>query len=419
MHDHDEPAPMPVPEPVPHVVPVAESPLLVPPPRTMVEPSVVHEPVHAIPIAASPPPPLPVTVMPPSRAPSIYPGDLAYADAERERAERFDDMHGQLVELNQAAEEAEERRDATFRDHEDERERIFAEHEQRREQEATQTRDDIIRLLEERLAAIPQLTAPPRAPSIVGEPGEPGEGTVFDGEEPPVGTPGAPSVHDSERRSIIEQVSAAASGAATQYAEELRETVRLEREELARAREEDRAERERMLAELAAERDRMKEEQDARIRALEEELATTRTDLENERQMRMSEENQRHEAERAEDVERSERFEQQLLDVTNIVSEQRDEMIRKKEEQEQKWADKMARMQAQEEKMDRMLEFMSEFRTEKDDDRERQQREQLEIKSGKDVLPSVCSCMLIRRYRGTSPCRRLQPVQRRCSNSDA
>ncbi|TCD65292.1 hypothetical protein EIP91_002817, partial [Steccherinum ochraceum] len=117
-------------------------------------------------------------------------------------------------------------------------------------------------------------------------------------------------------------------------------------------------------------------EQDARIRALEEELAACRGDLENERQMRMSEENQRHDVERAEDTERAERFEQQLLDVTNIVSEQRDEMIRKKEEQEQKWADKMARMTAQEEKMDRMLDFMSQFRTEKDDDKVRQREEQ-------------------------------------------
>ncbi|TCD63585.1 hypothetical protein EIP91_005193, partial [Steccherinum ochraceum] len=248
VHGYEEPLPVPVPvrEPVPHVVavePPLEAPqvLVEPPPAA---PPLVHTistpPTHGYPLAATPP--LPVVSMPADRPVSMYPGDLAYADAERERAERFDDIHGRLVELNRDAEEAEERRDTDFRGHEDERERIFNEHEQRREQEAAQTRDEIIRLLEERLAAIPQLAAPPSPPRPAEYADDHAEGTIVEGGEPVAGTPGAPSIHDSERRSIIEQVSAAASGAATQYAEELRDTVRLEREELAREREGDRIE---------------------------------------------------------------------------------------------------------------------------------------------------------------------------------
>ncbi|THH31833.1 hypothetical protein EUX98_g2343 [Antrodiella citrinella] len=375
-----EPIPMPTAEPpmrMPEPIPRVE---LAGPPQPAGPPPDVYSPT----VRVAPSPPLPV-VLPPSHAPSIYPGDLGYADAERERADRFDELQGRLAELNDAAVEAEDRRDTTFRDHEDERERLFANNEQRRDQESAQTRGEIIRLLEERLAAIPFLPAPPQRPAE-GE-GAEGEGTVVEGEEPPAGPAGpagpttrTPSVHsfpdEDERRSFRDQVTSAASDAAVQFADTIRETVRLEREEMAREREADRVDRERVMAELAEERRNLKEEQDARIRQLEEELAAARTECENEKAMRISEENQRHELERAQDNERAERFEQQLSQVTDIVSEQRDDTIQKRQEQDQRWQEKMARMTAQEDKMNRMMELMAEMREDKEEEKERQTQEQ-------------------------------------------
>jgi hypothetical protein len=64
---------------------------------------------------------------------------------------------------------------------------------------------------------------------------------------------------------------------------------------------------------------------------LETELAQVKADLEAERALRVSEEADRRERERLEDLERHEAVHAQLSDITNLVQEQRDECVKKKE----------------------------------------------------------------------------------------
>lgn len=104
---------------------------------------------------------------------------------------------------------------------------------------------------------------------------------------------------------------------AAHRAEEIREIVGLEREQLA-------AEREKMAEELRQERARLDEERQARIRELETELAQVRVNFENERALRASEETDRRERERLEVLERHESIRAQLSDITSLVQEQRD-----------------------------------------------------------------------------------------------
>ncbi|CAL1709933.1 unnamed protein product [Somion occarium] len=355
---------IPVPEPVPHV-------------ETTVLP-------HAVPPTPAPadtypiPPPqgpspgemrelreLPVTAVP--HAPTRF-DDLALADAERERTERFDDMEKQLVEVVQHAEEGEQRREDTFQHNEDERERLFLEQEARRHAEAKQRGEELVRTLEDRLATLP-VPIPVSAPHVdVGE--EAGRTpSVHVAEIPPSERSPAPSrasslrtasLHDvdAERRTLVE--------ATSRYSQELRDTIAAEREEATRQLEAERAERERRDAELAVERQRIEEEHQAHIRLLEEQIAAMQTEKE-ERQARELEEAQRHENERAEDIERSENQAQQLAEISNIVSEQRDECIQKRELQDERWIQKQNRRQEKDAMWMNMRDMITQLLQEKEE----------------------------------------------------
>ncbi|KAL6309465.1 hypothetical protein BKA93DRAFT_723737 [Sparassis latifolia] len=266
------------------------------------------------------------------------PEDLGFADAERERQERFGELEQQLTGTIDALREGEERRDHSFRENEDERDRLFAENENRRDQEALQRRDEILRDLEDRIedrlaAVAPGAGAPPIP---VPPPGGPRPETEA---EVPVLEEGAPMA--AETQSVIESVRSV-QDAATRHAQEILDTVRMEREEQAHEREMAQAERERVQAEKDAEHARQMEEQQARIRALEEELASVKAELANERQLRLTEESEGRERDRADFREQVDALRNQMADVTNIASETRDEVARKSEVSDQRWTEKLA-----------------------------------------------------------------------------
>ncbi|KAG1819261.1 uncharacterized protein BJ212DRAFT_1345067, partial [Suillus subaureus] len=221
---------------------------------------------------------------PPDHDPHVHfdPTTTGFDEALNRRHERLDEVERELNQVVQGAHEAEDRREAEFRDSEEHREQIFLQNEQRRDDETRQRGDELFAELEERARSVP------------------------------------PSTGDNA--SIIESIHAASHEAASRHADDILETVRLEREQSARERESFISEREQERAEFAAERARMDEERDRRVHDLEEELARVRGELDSERQLRQTENE-----ERAAANERDEGMHAQLSDITQLVSEQRDE----------------------------------------------------------------------------------------------
>jgi hypothetical protein len=234
-----------------------------------------------------------------------------------------------LMEIARDAEEAEDRRESHFRHNEDERDRIFLDNEAKRDQDANQRRDDIYQELRDRL-----------------------EGSIAGIHPPDTLPPTRPT-------SIHESMHTAAQDAASRHADDIMETVRLEREELAREREAAAADRERLRAEQDAARVRAEEECQAKISALEEELARVREELENERQQRITEEAETRERERMEALERDEAVRNQLGDITNLVQDQREECARKKELMDERWAEKQTRREHKDSKMQDLFDMVA------------------------------------------------------------
>ncbi|KZT04943.1 uncharacterized protein LAESUDRAFT_702914 [Laetiporus sulphureus 93-53] len=320
------------------------------------------------------------------------PGELGFEEAERERADRFGALDQQLTDTLAAAQNAEERREQDFRANEDEREHIFEVNERRRDQEAMQRRDEIWRELEQRLASlVPQAQEPLPVPP----PGE--TGAVTEGEVPPTAeseagralsvvseTPVEGTAPGVDTQSIIESIQSATQDAATRHAHEILETVRLEREELARERELAQAERDRHREELQVERARLDEEREARIRALteenaalREENASIRAELENERQLRLTEDSERRERERAELLERDEAVRNQLSDITNLVSEQRDELTRTRSVADERWAEKQNWREQDNQRQDELREMVDRIIADREADKAQMEEERL------------------------------------------
>ncbi|KAI0672290.1 hypothetical protein C8Q78DRAFT_1188212 [Trametes maxima] len=268
------------------------------------------------------------------------PGDLSHEQAEEERAHRFNVLHRDVEDLLDELREGEMNRDQNFRANEDDRGKIFVANEQRRDAEAQARRDAIWEQLESRLNNLPPEPALPVPP-----PGtEPlkDEGTAPEAEVPPP----APEVPQSIVPAISPETESLMNSmreAAARHADDIREIVEREREELKQEREHAQVERERSHTEAVAERERMHEEYQAHIRALESELSAVRKELEDEKMAREAEEAERRETERAEMLERDEAMRAQLGDVTNLVSEQRDELARKRELADQRWEVKQTR----------------------------------------------------------------------------
>jgi hypothetical protein len=190
-------------------------------------------------------------------------------------------------------------------------------------------------------------------------------------------------VRDEDAASIIGSM----RDAAARHAEEIMEIVRLEREQMDREREAAALERERLFAEAREERARLEEEREERVRALEAELAQVKADLENERALRISEEAERRERERMENLERDEAVRNQLGDITNLVQEQRDECARKKELNDERWEDKMNRRAQKDNQLTGLYDMINKIVEDREADKIRMEEERLaaEAKPGAQV----------------------------------
>ena len=273
------------------------------------------------------------------------PDRLEYDDAERARYDRFAEMERQLADATQDAAEAEMRREHDFDEREAERARRFEENEARRNQ---------------LLSTLPrQPVAPPGAP--------------LPGEELEVPSERAESVVTSIRR--------AAAESAARHADELRDIVQGEREEMARQlqaeREEARAVREALEQQMLGERKRADDERDARVRELEEELARVRAELDNEKRQRDHDEDMRRETESQRNQERDDEMRQQLSEITDLLLAHREEFARKKELVDERWEEKQAwrnETNEQFEGLRRMVQHMIETCTEEKERCEEERR---------------------------------------------
>lgn len=165
------------------------------------------------------------------------------------------------------------------------------------------------------------------------------------------------------------------------HARDILETVQREREELAAEREAAAVERERMHADAEDERLRMAEERDARVRELEEEVARLRAELESERAQRITDEAEARERERVEFAERDESMRAQLGDITNLVQDNREELVRKREMMEEHYNEKLGRRGEKDERWSEMREMVASLMEAREEDRRRAEEERIAAES--------------------------------------
>ena len=309
-----------------------------------------------------------------------------------------------MGEVAEAATQAEDRRERIFRENEEARERIFDEAELRRAEEAAHRRNQIWADLEDRLRALPPLPmaavppteagsihsvrvaesitpvhTPPITPTIPVTPIVPGSPALTLEPTSPVGPVPIPE----DAASIVQSMQTAAA----RHAEEIREIVELEREQIASERAELAAERGRMMEELRQERARLDEEKEARISELQAELEKVKADLEAERALRVSEEADRRERERFEDSERHEGVRAQLSDITNLVQEQRDECIKKKELMDERWNEKMNRRVEKDDQISNLYDMVTRIIEDREAERVRREEERIAAESRPGMFP--------------------------------
>ncbi|KAG2347113.1 hypothetical protein BDR05DRAFT_987725 [Suillus weaverae] len=289
-------------------------------------------------------------VPPPGHDPHVHfdPTATGFDDALNRQHERLDEAERELERVVHDAHEAENRREADFRHNEDQREHIFLQNEDRREAEARQRGDELFAQLEERAHSVPPLPVPP-----------PGSG---------------------DNASIIESIHAASHEAASRHASDILDTVRLEREQFDRERESFASERERERAEFAAERARIDEERERRVHDLEEELARVRGELDGERQLRQTENE-----ERAAANEHDEGMRAQLGDITQLVSEQRDECTRKRELMDQRWEEKQGRRAEKDAQFHELKDMVSRLVQDREADRIQEEERRLREEGKPDI----------------------------------
>lgn len=290
------------------------------------------------------------------------PAEASYQDGDR--AGGVADAENKLQEIAEDAKESEDRRELHFRSNEDERDRLFLDNEARRDQEASRLKDDIFHDLEERIDEKLAGIRPER------------DTTSFMGDRP-VEYPTSIRPASVRPASMHESVYTAAQDAASRHAADIMETVRMEREELAREREAAQADRDRLEAERDAERARKDEECQEKISALEAELAKVREELEMERQQRLTEDAETREREKLESVERDEVVRNQLGDITNLVQDQRDECARKKDLMDERWSQKELRREEKDMKFMQLQDMVAQIVQDREAEKIRAEEERL------------------------------------------
>jgi len=311
------------------------------------------------------------------------PGGLEYDDAERARQERFGEVERDLADLTQDAAEAEMRREHEFQEREAERERQFAElqadrarqfddSELRREADAKHLMDE----MESTLAQVPHAAIPGVPVTEISESGAP----------LPVPGPrfGAPTPSEmlgvpEQAESVIASIRRASTESAARHAEDIREIVHGEREEMAKQiqleRDEARAAHEALEQQLAAERARADEECKERIRELQDELERVRAELEHEKQQRYHDEEIRREADTQRGAERDDEMRQQLSEITDLLLSHREEFARKKEAMEEHWDKKQDWRREDDQRWDELYRMVQGIIDDRAEERERCEEE--------------------------------------------
>lgn len=324
--------------------------------------------------------------------------ELPFADAERERQDRFRELESHLGDIAGAATQAEDERDRIFRQSEDDRQRIFDETEAHRALASADRRDRIWADLEDRLRALPSLPTaavpstevgsihsvrvpesitpvhtPPISPTVPVTPVvPPSPSLLVEHAIPP-----EPIPIQEDAAAIIESMRAAAA----QHAEEIRRIVDLEREQIAEERIQLTADRETMMEELRQAHAHLDAQKEARISDLQAELEKVKADLEAERALRVSEEADRRERERMEDLERHEGVRDQLSDITNLVQEQRDACARKKELMDERWNEKTNRRAEKDTQIGNLYDMVARIIDDREAERVRREDERIAAES--------------------------------------
>jgi hypothetical protein len=279
--------------------------------------------------------------------------DAEFENALRARQERLVEAEDELTHIIHDAHNAEARRGEEFNQAEDAREHVFRENEDRREREARERSDAIFQQLDERAASVPPIPVPPPQPQE----------------------------QDHDHASIIESIHTAAQDAASRHASDILDIVREEREEMARERESLATERERQRAHFEDQSRLHDAEREAKITALEEELARVRGELENERLLRTTEENEARMAA----AERDDALRNQLVEITNIVQQNQALCEEKKALTDQHWAEKQRWKEERDGQMQELTGMVSRLVEEQvaARQREEEQRQANEGKPGK------------------------------------
>ncbi|OCB90400.1 hypothetical protein A7U60_g2411 [Sanghuangporus baumii] len=373
-------------EPVIPVVPA--------PPGRVPTHGIPPEPIYAhdegVPSVVRTHPPRPGSIIYEPRPPS-GPGDLAFQDALREREERLEDQEHRFEDLAQAAVDAEERREQYFREHEEERDRILRENLGQHQEEIAQLREDFEHIREdaehirdEFEHALQQLPRPAGAPPLAEQPPVSGEVAEV--------TEGAVPTVEAERESIesVRPVPppVSAPGVAAEGLPQLQEILdllRAQQTENVQCKAEQTERFDILRDEIEQARADTKAECEERIRLLEDELARAREELEREREQRRAEELERIEREHADVIERDEAVRGQLSDITNLVQEQHEELARKRELMDERWAEKERRREEKQGRFDAMYEMLERILQE----REQERREREEERAAAAQRPSI------------------------------
>jgi len=136
-----------------------------------------------------------------------------------------------------------------------------------------------------------------------------------------------------------------------------------------------------MMEAIHQERACLDEEIIARITELETELAQVKTNLEAERALRVSEEADRRERERSEDLERHGTVHTQLNNITNLVQEQRDEFARMEELIDERWNEKMNRCVEKDAQIGNLYDMMTRIIEDREAERIRREEERIAAES--------------------------------------
>lgn len=279
------------------------------------------------------------------------PGDIDNA------LQRVEEIERELSHIAHDARNAESGREREFRDNEDARERIFGDNENRREEEAKGRIDALFDELGDRIANLPPIPS----------------------------TPG-PSHHEPDRSSIAESIRSATQDACSRHASDILDTVRMEREEMARERQELAAEHEHERTRLDEARRLLDEEREAKIATLEEELARTRAELDNERQLRVTEGNEARMAA----AERDDALRNQLTDLTNVVQQNHALCEEKRALMDEHWAEKQRWKEERDGQIQGLMNMVAQLVDEQTAARQREE-EQRQANEGK---PGELNCYL-------------------------